>query len=559
MDNSMPPAEELGALYAAAGLPGLHPGATPGEILATVRNVAKLRRDGCDPAQEPFLRAEALRVWQEAGRSDAEVLWKGTDPKRWGASGAELQGRALELRDPPPAAEPVALATVLETLVRLFSRHVVLPELGAETLALWVAHTYVLDHLEASPVLALTSPEKRCGKTTTLRLLGAVVRRALSTASITAPALFRTVEVGQPTLLVDEADSMARSDELRAVLNAGHTRDTAWVLRTVGDDYEPRRFSTWCAKAVALVGKLWPALEDRSIGLGLRRRTARERVERVTRRHLADYEALRAALVRWARDYGPTLDGADPPVPDELHDRAADNWRPLLALADLAGGPWPERARTAARRLSGTVDEAAASHRIQLLEDLTELFQAGTVSYRTTGELCDGLAAREERPWGTWSRGKPITPEALGRLLRPFGIRSRQQWVVGENTRGYRWEDLEDAIARYTPLQPARPARTQAPQQLTGLFDPLEPAPPSVLESGANSLQGNGPSGSSGLKPPLSAGVRVPDPLPGSSERLCPRCGQPLSHHGGDPDAGWVCARCYPDAARALAGGGEDG
>ena len=67
-------------------------------------------------------------------------------------------------------------------------------------------------------------------------------------------------------MLIDEADSFLRnSDELRGVLNSGHTRDSAFVIRTVGEDHEPRRFSTWGAKAIALIGKLPDTLADRSI------------------------------------------------------------------------------------------------------------------------------------------------------------------------------------------------------------------------------------------------------------------------------------------------------
>jgi hypothetical protein len=109
----------------------------------------------------------------------------------------------------------------------------------------------------ASPLLALTSPEKRCGKTTTLSLLTRLVPRPLLSSNISPAALFRIVEKYCPTLLIDEADSFLRDkEELRGILNSGHTRDAAYVVRTVGDDKEPCRFSTWAPKAVALIGRL---------------------------------------------------------------------------------------------------------------------------------------------------------------------------------------------------------------------------------------------------------------------------------------------------------------
>ena len=131
-----------------------------------------------------------------------------------------------------------------------------------------------------SPILAILSPEKRCGKTTLLELLASFVLRPLPTANMTPATVFRGIESYRPTLLVDEADTFIRnSDELRGVLNSGHRRGMAFVLRTVGDDYAVKTFSTWCPKAMAAIGRLPETLQDRSIVISLRRRAAHETVE----------------------------------------------------------------------------------------------------------------------------------------------------------------------------------------------------------------------------------------------------------------------------------------
>ena len=58
--------------------------------------------------------------------------------------------------------------------------------------------------------------------------------------------------------MIDEADSFLRdNEELRGVLNSGHRKGGA-VLRNVGDDHEPRSFSTYSACAIALIGQLPP-------------------------------------------------------------------------------------------------------------------------------------------------------------------------------------------------------------------------------------------------------------------------------------------------------------
>jgi len=76
---------------------------------------------------------------------------------------------------------------------------------------------------------------------------------------------------------------------------------------------------------------------------------------------------LRRQARRWCEDNLNILTAADPTVPETLTDRAADNWRPLLAVADRAGGAWPIRARDAALVLSGDSMDGG-SIRTQLLE-----------------------------------------------------------------------------------------------------------------------------------------------------------------------------------------------
>ena len=222
-----------------------------------------------------------------------------------------------------------------------------------------------------SPLLGITSPEKRCGKTTLLALLTALALRALPASNITPAALFRAVERFRPTLIIDEADTFLRErEELRGILNSGHTHETAFVVRTVGDEHEPRAFSTWSPKAIALIGRLPSTLEDRAIPIPMKRKAPGEEVERLRLDRIAEsLSDIRSQAMRWAQDCTERLRQADPEVPAGLHDRAADNWRPLLAIADDAGGAWPAKARTAAADLSGAGD-GDASARVQLLSDI---------------------------------------------------------------------------------------------------------------------------------------------------------------------------------------------
>jgi len=365
---------------------------------------------------------------------------------------SDRQGSALVLTDPEPWPDPVDGADLLTALTTLYSRYLALPPHAAEAYALWTLHAHAHDAADVSPVLAVSSPVMRCGKTTALELIGALVPRPLPAANVTTAALFRSVEAFQPTLLIDEADTFLRgSDELRGVLNSGHRRRSAVVVRTVGDDYEPRTFRTWAPKAIALIGKLPATLADRSIEVRMRRKLPEESVERLRLDRLDDLEPLRRRACRWAADYADRLRGADPILPDGLHDRARDNWRPLLAIADLAAAEWPEQARAAAAALSGAGDDEAEPAGTILLSDLSGLFEERGVDRLASAEIVRHLVTLEHRPWPEWKQGKPLTVRQLARILSPFEVSPSPLWIDGQTRRGYERADLDDALSRYAP------------------------------------------------------------------------------------------------------------
>jgi Protein of unknown function (DUF3631) len=372
-------------------------------------------------------------------------------------------GRPLDFAEPEPWPEPVDGGALLAELAATFTRFVALPRFADVAAALWTVHAHALEAAAASPLLALSSPEKRCGKTTALSLLARLVPRALLSSNISPAALFRIVERYQPTLLVDEADSFLRdNEELRGILNSGHVRDAAYVVRTVGDEHEPRRFSTWAAKALALIGRLPDTLADRSVVVPMRRRAPSEPVERLRLDRPGAFEPLRRRAARWAADHLVELRAADPEVPAEIGDRAADNWRPLLAIADLAAGGWGERARQAALGLSGANAEAPDSLSTQLLADIREAFGERQVLF--TQELLQDLCSREERPWGEWGRARGhMTPRQLSARLKPFGVQPTTLRDGARVAKGYTWEQFADPFGRYLPpAEPLHPLQINA-------------------------------------------------------------------------------------------------
>lgn len=332
-----------------------------------------------------------------------------------------------------------------------------------------MVHTYLLDAAEASPILAITSPEKRCGKTTLLSLLSALVYRPASGAAFTRAAVYRVIEKYAPTLLIDEADTFlgkGSNDELRGVINSGHTRRMAHVWACVGDNHDASRFSTWAPKAIACIGTLPDTIADRSIEIRMRRRTKSDRVPRYRERVVADLEDLRRKCRRWADDTIETLRLSDPIVPDELSDRAADSWATLLAIADAAGGNWPEIARESAKTLSGDGVADSATIRTDLLRDLHSIFNdAGNPEALSSASLLESLHSLEERPWPTYHRGKELSARGLADLLRPFDIGSTNVRVDDKVLKGYKLEAFDDAFARYLPELSATPLQINKSEQ----------------------------------------------------------------------------------------------
>jgi Protein of unknown function (DUF3631) len=351
---------------------------------------------------------------------------------------------------------PVDGAALLDAVRAVFRRYVVMPK-GADTaLALWVMHTWTMNAGEISPFIVLVSPTKRCGKTTVLILLQYMTPRSELASNISASALFRYVEEVQPTLMIDEADSFIKdNEEIRGILNSGHTKTAAYVIRNVevNGEHKPRRFSTWAPKAIATIRALADTLEDRSVVVTLQRKSPGAEVERLRRRDSKEFGEIRRKAKRWADDNIAKLDDPDPKLPD-LNDRAADNWRPLIAIADLAGGTWPEDARRAAMTLSGDEDDGAIN--VALLRDIRSAF--GDDDEIRSIDLVNKLTADPERPWVEWRHGRPLTQKQLGSLLSSFRLTSVTVSVPGfKDAKGYRRHDFQEAWAAYCPGQPTLP------------------------------------------------------------------------------------------------------
>jgi hypothetical protein len=244
--------------------------------------------------------------------------------------------------DPDPWPQPVDGDVLLHDLSALVNKHVVTENHCQVAGSLWVVLSFLIDAVDIMPLLVVISPTKRCGKTRLLSLLSKLVRRPMPAVALTPATIFRSIEKWQPTLLIDEADTLFKdakgneNQELRSVINAGHTRDFASVPRCVGDNYDVQKFSTWAPKAIGLTGRMPDSMFDRAIPVQMRRKTSTEQIARLRETPQSVFDEIRSKIVRFVQDNAQKIAQLVPTLPAGINDRAADCWLPMLAIADAA-------------------------------------------------------------------------------------------------------------------------------------------------------------------------------------------------------------------------------
>lgn len=501
------------------------------EIEREVAALAAISPAGYAAARRP----SAKRLDTPVAMLDRLVEAKSRENRATDSSNTAGKGRLLNVSDIEPWPAPVDGVPLLDALADKVRHHVVLDAAAADATALWIVHTHAIDAAYVTPRLAITSPQRRCGKTTLLILLSGLVARRGTSANLTVATLFRAIHAARPTLLIDEADTfLGDAEEIRGIINAGHCRGTATVWRTIEtrDGHEVHEFDAWGAIALAAIGKLPGTIEDRSIKIAMRRRRPDETIERLRLDRLGELKPLAQHLARWAKDHLDALRAADPDVPAELHDRAADNWRPLLAIADEAGGDWPKRAREAAKLLTRDGAEDGETTGTMLLADIRAAFDEKKTDRLTSEKLVSHLLELDDRPWPELGKSrKPITKARLAVLLKPFKI-SPGTIRLGEGrnsptAKGYYRSAFEDAFARYSlPDQTVTPSHTNQ----SAAFGEFQNVTPGNVVTDRNC---ENPSVSAGCD-----GVTIRDWIGQVNGDVRAEDSSPLRQPGEDPDGG---------------------
>jgi hypothetical protein len=425
----------------------------------TYRVVAMCHRVGLTLAETTWVvrsRDDLKERLDERSDDDLLAIWlKLDDDARTGS------------RTEPPSAPVTDGAELLDAVHAALTKFVIFPSKAAAVGAtLWTAATHGLPAWQHATRLVLRSPQKRCGKSRLLDVAERLCFNPLMSTNASVAAIYRCLGddyFQSLTLLIDEGDALfgtrtkaEQNEDLRSLIDAGWQRGRT-VLRCVGPNQEPTEFDTFSMCALAAIKGLPDTITDRAVVIGLKRRSRDETVARFRiRRDTAPLLELRARLTAWVREGErlTRLGDAEPAMPDGIEDRAQDAWEPLIAIADEAGGHWPETARTACAELCAQVD-GVDDDDIRLLTDIEGVFAGLTrtlqkyspnaeVEFLQSVQLVRELKERDESPW----RDADLTAHKLARMLRPFDVKPRYGGSNGSQ-RGYWQADFADAFSRY--------------------------------------------------------------------------------------------------------------
>lgn len=358
---------------------------------------------------------------------------------------------------------------------KYLAEYLVLPDRLIIVAAAWIVASWMSELWDRFPHLAITSPEKRCGKTRFLQLTEGVVPKPYNTTNISPAALYRLVEQEQPTLLIDEAQSIVRrsseaSEVLREILNAG-IDSKAVIIRCGGKrGNELHKFHIYSPKVIALIGQLDSVLADRCLPVELRRKTNDEPVTPYRSRVVKPKaEKISKMLEKWAKCKMEEVKK----VYDLLesfsieNDRMAELLLPLQAVLTVGGKEFLPELELYARKLEQA--EAESNNQtlgITLLNACREIF-GKKKNFLPTAAVLGSLVHRNEESWYRLNSGSAITAEKLANLLRPYGVKPdrKQQKINGKpkTERGYYRDQFTEAWLRYLPPESLGDSVTRLP------------------------------------------------------------------------------------------------
>lgn len=390
--------------------------------------------------------------WKDLTKSEGDSTNKKTPSERVLES--------LSVNDPKePWDDDVEIGELIKETANTIKDFIVFKsDAQAYACALWVIASWFVDYVKFAPYILISAPMKQCGKSQLLKVLSLLSRRPLLSSNISTSVLFRLIELGHPTVFIDEVDTFLKENpELIGVINAGIEKDGAKAYRNekqADGAFIPTPFDCFAFKALSGISakNISETITDRAIVIELQRKKIDEIKKKLRETSPEHWIDLKRKYLKACIQYGEEVQKAKPTIPNFLSDRDGDKWSSLFALADLATSESVgEYFRKASRELKFK-DDGLVSASYELLNDIREILDKpeykGAI-HIATKDLITSLTSDDEMSWGTWNRGNPLTPRQLSKRLKEFDISPSKFREYGEELRGYEVKDFKEAFTRY--------------------------------------------------------------------------------------------------------------
>lgn len=374
---------------------------------------------------------EPIKMTQENKEKIVQTLTKDTEPYPESVNGLEL----------------------VNSLIDIIKKYIVVTDGEAIAMAYWILQTYNVNEFTYAPRLLIISPDKRCGKSTLLRLLELLSYKSYPTGNCSAAVLYKIIEKEQPTILIDEADSFFNgNNDIRNIINSGFQKKFG-VARSCGKNFEDiKTYNVFAMMAIASIKNLPDTIMDRSIKINMRRRLPTEKIESLREQYVKEeFETIKRKCRRFMSDNGKQAGEYIMEPVNGLSDRACDVWEGLVGIASIFCDE--QRVIKTAEEISLTNAADVESLNNLLLKHILQIFVNNHFFDISSAELVNKLCEIEDSPWRELNQGRPITAHKLSFLLKEYKISTFQKNFDGHNTKHYNFDAFTDIFNRYIPKE----------------------------------------------------------------------------------------------------------
>jgi putative DNA primase/helicase len=350
-----------------------------------------------------------------------------------------------------PWDEPVNTCELLDTTAAQFEKYIIVHDrVIVPIIPLWFAFAWVHEIAAFSPLLNFQAADAEAGKSAATEVATRLTPRGYMIVKPTGPSLYRLVDRAHPTLGVDDADKLLAEDRDLAMIVRASWKRGVYIPRVVqGEVHLFDAFGPRCLNGIDLLAHLDAATRTRCITIQLLPKLEGEIVTSI--RYAGEDEnfiILRRKFLRWATDNMAALKAARPRMPEGFFSRLEENYHLLFAIADLAAGDWPKKARAAAVRLSREHNEPSLGKR------LLAIFYTLFVRHgpQLTSRQAEQLTPAEDDEFDNYrDHDRPINKFEIAKLLRPYQVFPRLIHPRGGHTadRGWNADSFEIAFKHY--------------------------------------------------------------------------------------------------------------